>query len=159
MLLIHLCFSLPCFLFISSFLLLLPCPAACFVVYVLAVLFYWFLRVNGKSAFVRFFGSIRKRRKLYMFLVMLSSSFFERFVWLTVGSCWWSQPSWISGKGGNFLYFWASKGFCLWSFGGLEQWHFLYLLCYFFSFLFYLICLYWIVLKNSQCYCPLYLDR
>ena len=25
---------------------------------------------------------------------------------IAVGSCWWSQPSWICGKGGNFLYFW-----------------------------------------------------
>ena len=64
----------------------------------------------GKGiAFAGFLGSIRKRRKLYMFLVMLSLGFFER----------------------KFLYFWARKGFCLWSFGGLEQWYFLYLLCHF----------------------------
>ena len=32
------------------------------------------------AAFAGFLGSIRKRRKLYMFLVMLSLGFFERLV-------------------------------------------------------------------------------
>ena len=164
MLLIHLCFFFfsflcPAFCSYLLFLLLLPCLAACFVVYVLAILFCWFLRVNGKRnclCWVFWFNK-KKKEALYVFGHAFFGFFWE--VCLTaVGSCWWSQSSWICGKGGNFLYFWASKGFCLWSFGGLEQWYFLYLLCYFF-FLFYLICLYWIVLKNSQWYCPLYLDR
>ena len=32
------------------------------------------------AAFAGFFSSIRKRRKLYMFLIMLSLGFLERFV-------------------------------------------------------------------------------
>ena len=54
---------------------------------------------------------------------------------IAVESCWWSRPSQVCGKGGKFLYFWVRKGFYLWSYAGLEQWYFLYLLCYFFSFL------------------------
>ena len=152
-------FSLPCFLFVSPFLLLLPCLATCFVVYVLAVLFCWFFRVNGKSAFAGFFGSIRKRRKFYMFLVMLSSSFFERFVWLLWGVVGGLSPLGFLGKEGTFCIIGLGKGFV---YGVLEGWNSgTFCICYvtFFSFLFYLICLYWIVLKNSQCYCPLYLDR
>ena len=115
------------------FCFLLPCVAACFVVYVLAVGCAGWM---GKGiAFAGFFGSIRKRRKLYMFLVVLSLSFFERLFWLlwrVVGGL---GPLKFVGKKGTFLYFWARKGLCLWSYGGLEQWYFLYLLCYFFSFL------------------------
>ena len=103
-------FSLPCFLFISPFLLFLPCLAACFVVYVLAVLFCWFLRVNGKRnclCWVFWFNK-KKEEALYVF----GDAFFG-FLWevclTAIGSCWWSQPSWICGKGGNFLYFWARK--------------------------------------------------
>ena len=138
MLLIHLCF------FLFSFL----CPAFCSYilfyfcshVLLLALLYMFLLFCSvgfwewmGKGiAFARFFGSIRKRRKLYMFFGHAFFGFLWEVCLTTVGSCWWSQPSWICGKGGNFLYFWARKGFYLWSFGGLEQWYFLYLLCYFF---------------------------
>ena len=114
-------FSSPCFLFISPFLLLLPCLVACFVVYVLAILFCWLLRVNGKrSCLCRLFGFNKKKEEaIYVF----GHAFF-RFLWevglTVVESCWWS--------------FWVRKGFCLWSYRGLEQWYFLYLLCYFFFF-------------------------
>ena len=113
-LLLSLFFSLPCFLSISPFLLLLPCLVACFVVYVLVVGCFvgcWVWMGKG-VAFTRFLGLIRKKRKLYMVLVMLSLGF--------------------------------SGTFCI---------------CCVTFFLFYLICLYWIVLKNNQCYCPLYLDK
>ena len=144
MLLIHLCF------FLFSFL----CPAFCLYLLfyfcshsLLLALLYMFLLfcfvgfwewMEKGTAFAGFFGSIRKRRKLYMSLVMLSSSFFERFVWLLWGVVGGLIPLGV-------LEGWNSGTFCI---------------CYVtFFFLFYLICQYWIVLKNSQCYCPLYLDR
>ena len=113
-LLLSLFFSLPCFLFISPFLLLLPCLAACFVVCVLAVLFCWFLRVNGKRNCLCwiFWFNKKKEEALYVFGHTFFGFLLEVCL-IAVGSCWWSQPSWICGKGGNFLYFWARKGFCL----------------------------------------------
>ena len=144
MLLIHLCFFLFSFLCqaFCSYLLFYFCSHA--LLLALLYMFLLFCSVGfwewmGKGiAFVGFFGSIRKKEEaLYVF----GHTFFG-FLWVVcltaVGSCWWSQPSWICGKGGNLLYFWARKGCCLWSFWGLEQWYFLYLLCYFFFF--YLIC-------------------
>ena len=140
MLLIHLCF------FFFSFL----CPAFCsYLLFyfcshaLLLALLYMFLLFcsigfwewMGKGiAFAGFFGSIRKRRELYMFLVMLSLGFFKRFVWLLWGVVGGLSPLGFGGKGGTFCIFGLGKGFCLWSFGGLEQWYFLYLLCYFFFF-------------------------
>ena len=165
MLLIHLCF------FLFSFL----CPAFCsyllfyfcFHALLLALLYMFLLfcfvgfwEWMGKGiAFAGFFGSIRKRRKLYMFLVMLSSGFFERFVWslwVVVGGL---SPLGFVGNEGTFCIFGLGKGFV---YGVLEGWNSgTFCICFvtFCFFLFYLICLYWIMLKNSQCYCPLYLDR
>ena len=118
----------------------------------------WLLRVNGKRSclcWVSWFNK-KKEEALYVF----GHAFFG-FLWevglTAVGSCWWSRPSRVCGKGGNFLYIWARKGSVH---GVLEGWNSgTFCICYVTFFLFYLICLYWIVLKNSQCYCPLYLDR
>ena len=95
----------------------------------------WLYRVNGKRSClcqVSWFNK-KKEEALYVF-----GRAFLGFLWevgmIAVESCWWSWPSQVCGKEGNFLYFWAKKGFCLWSYGGLEQWYFLYLLCNFFFF-------------------------
>ena len=138
----------------SPFLLLLPCLAACFVVYVLAVGCWGWM---GKgAAFAGFLGSIRKRRKLYMFLVVLSLGFSERLVWLlwrVVGGL---GPLRYVGKEGTFCIFGLGKDSV---YGVMEGWNSgTFCICYVTFFLFYLICLYWILLKNNQCYCPLYLD-
>ena len=91
----------------SPFLLLLPCLAACFVVYVLAVGCWGWM---GKgAAFAGFLGSIRKRRKLYMFLVMLSLGFFERLVWLLWGVIGGLGPLRFVGKEGIFCIFGLGK--------------------------------------------------
>ena len=100
------------------FCFLLPCLAACFVVYVLAVGCAGWM---GKGvAFARFLGSIRKRRKLYMFLVMLSLGFFERLVWLlwrVVGGL---SPLKFVEKEGNFCIFGLGKGSV---YGVMEGWN------------------------------------
>ena len=91
----------------SPFLLLLPCLAACFVVYVLAVgCWGW---IGKGAAFAGFLGSIRKRRKLYMFLVMLSLGFFERLVWLLWGVVGGLGPLGFVGKEGIFCIFGLGK--------------------------------------------------
>ena len=126
MLLIHLCF------FFFSFL----CPAFCsyllfyfcFHALLLALLYMFLLfcfvgfwEWMGKwIAFAGFFGSIRKRRKLYMFLVMLSSGFFERFVWLLWGVVGGLNPLGFVGKEGTFCIFELGEGFV---FGVLEGWN------------------------------------
>ena len=144
-LILSLFFSLPYFLSISPFLLLLPCLAACFVVYVLVVgCWGW---IGKGAAFARFLGSIRKRRKLYMFLVMLSLGFFERLVWLLWGVVSGLGPLRFLGKEGTFCIFGLGKGS---DYGVLEGWNSsTFCICYVTFFLFYLIYLYWIVLKNS----------
>ena len=164
MLLIHLCFFL--FSFLCHAFCSYPLFNFCSHALLLALLYMFLLFCSvgfwewmGKGiAFAGFFGSIRKRRKLYMFLVMLSSSFFERFVWLLWGVVGDLSPLGFMGKEGTFCIFGLGKGFV---YGVLEGWNSgTFCICYVtFFLLFYLICLYWIVLKNSQCYCPLYLDR
>ena len=164
MLLIHLCFFLFSFLCLAfcSYLLFYFCSHA--LLLALLYMFLLFCSIGfwewmGKGiASAVFFGSIRKRRKLYMFLVMLSSGFFERFVRLLWGVGGGLSPLGFVGKEGTFWIFGLGKGYV---YGVLEGWNSgTFWICYVtFFFLFYLICQYWIVLKNSQCYCPLYLDR
>ena len=126
MLLIHLYFFLFSFLCPSfcSYLLFYFCSHA--LLLALLYMFLLFCSVGfwewmGKgTAFARFFGSIRKRRKLYMFLVMLSSSFFEKFVWLLWGVVGGLGPLGFVGKEGTFCIFRLGKGFV---YGVLEGWN------------------------------------
>ena len=135
----------------------MPCRLLCCICFCFW-LFCWLLRVNGKRVCLYWFlGSIRKRRNLYMFLVMLSLGFFKRLVWLLWRVVDGLNPLGLVGKEGTFCIFGLGKGS---SYGVLEGWNNgTFCICYVTIFLLYLICLYWIVLKNSQCYCPLYLDR
>ena len=117
MLLIHLCFFLFSFLCpaFCSYLLFYFCSHA--LLLALLYMFLLFCSVGfwewmGKGiAFAGFFGSIRKSRKLYMFLVMLSSSFLEKFVWLLWGVVGGLGPLGFVGKEGTFCIFGLGKGF------------------------------------------------
>ena len=92
------------------------------------------------AAFARFLGSIRKRRKLYMFLVMLSLGFFKRLVWLLWRVIGGLSPLGFVGKDGTFCIFGLGKGSI---YGVLEGWNSgTFCICYVTIFLFYLICLY-----------------
>ena len=131
----------------------------------LALLYMFLLLVVGcwgwmrkGAAFAGFLNLIRERRKLYMFFVMLSLGFFERLIWLLWGVIGGLNPLRSVGKEGTFCIFGLGKGSV---YGVLDGWNNgTFCIRYItFFFLFYLICLYWIVLKNGQCYCPLYLDR
>ena len=71
------------------------------------------------ATFAGFLGLIIKTRKLYMLLVMIS------LVSLRGWSDYCGELLVVSALSGlwemrELLYFWARKGFCLWSYGGLE---------------------------------------
>ena len=126
MLLIHLYFFLFSFLCptFCSYLLFYFCSHALLLALLYVFLLFCFVGFwewMGKgTAFAGFFGSIRKRRKLYMFLVILSSGFFERFVWLLWGVVGGLSPLGFVGKEGTFCIFGLGKGFV---YGVLEGWN------------------------------------
>ena len=108
----------------------------------------WLSRVNGKRSclcWVSWFNK-KKEEALYVFGHAFFG-FFERLVWLLWGG--------FCGLGplgeGTFCIFGLGKGSEFWRAGPVVLFVFVMLL----FFLFYLICLYWIVLKNNKCYCPL----